>query len=573
VVLQLGEAVHLRYASVRTVAAARIIIILIALAAVAVGCEEAPSNVEDAGWTLPAFEGVIAVKVTDERTGTVVRRIDDPAAIEQLLGGLRQAEPSGIDDPEMSGRLLRVTLTGAEGVRTFTVNDLRETDAARYSGKVYIEGEDGRTRAWTVKSAWIAELCGEFRPNDPPLLYLSIANESGSVSVWANRRIRTASAPIAVESTLQVAGLTKDASAPAYRIEWSDAQRFVVRFEELGEGAAVRFRLDGLMTADGETFANADQPRRNEVLLIGRPAHSRALWFDEAGRLFRAVRSEPAALVQPFETEDGPALLAYHLDGSQTAIDLRSGERRAFQIGAWPDAAEPFGNDYGSDVLFSDRMHGSATFAVHGNRTLYRVEPFGGETVKLYESPVPIRSVASSPDGRRVALLVSADGGSGGALTAEADALVLSASGETLRRIPRVTFGGHSDGFLFVLPMRWANDNTIAVRRYDGESDVAWIDANKGTVRLERRPALPEAARSLLEEAVGWPAEIIKTAPLDGGQVAVWTHEGSWLVDAGRRRAVWLGPGEALPWTGGTAFVVWESVPDVRTYDIGMPMP
>jgi hypothetical protein len=428
--------------------------------------------------------------------------------------------------------------------------------------------EDGTTEAWTVPSGWIRALFGYDAAVDP-LLYVTTADASASVIVQANRRIRTASAPAAVADTLQVAGLKPGEKPPGYKIHWSDPQRFVVRFDALQEGVSVRLRLDGLASADGATFANAEQPERNAAVLSGADAWSGVRWADADGRIERTREAGEAAMLGSIRGDEEEYVVSYGTDGTNTLVELRTGAARTLPELSTTGSDKPFGNDYGSDTMFSDRLHGNMLFAVHGNRTLYRVEIDTGEATKLYESERPVKSVATSPDGRRVALLVN----SGEALTAEGDVLVLDEAGERVTIVQGATFGGHSDGFLFPIPMQWFDDKTVLVGRYDAERGaMARIDAEDGSIRMIPGAALPERAQRLLDEQVGWQAEALRVLPHpDGARYAVQTPEGSWLVDTAAARAMWLGPGTLLQWADDDRIATWEQPASsaVRPYPLG----
>ncbi len=538
------------------------------------GTPEGPST--EARTAFPAPDGVTAVEVALEADGTSVSRIDDRFAVDRIIERLREgAKRSDIEDPEPLGQLYRVELKGTDPAMqpytyTFTLNDMTETDALRDAAKLYVEREDGATEAWTVPSGWVRELLGQ-ASYGKPLLRIATAPHSASVTVLANRRIRTASAPAAVAETLQVAGLASDEASPKYKIHWSDPQRFVVRFDPLPEGVSVRFRLDGLMTAEGDSFANVAEPAPYAAWLTSVSASGGLTWADAAGRVERSLELGEAVMIGPSAGEDADAILAYGADGTNTLVDLRDGTFRTLPAISWPESGTPFGNDYGVDVMFGDRVSGDVVYAVRGNRTLYRVRIDTGEASKLYESETPVKSIATAPDGRRVALLVNRPE----SLTAEGDVLVLNEAGERLTMARGATYGAHSDGFLFPIPMRWVDDRTIAVRRYGGENGVAYVDAGDGSLRVEAGPRLTEAAARLLDEAVGRRAEPFRVLPEPGGgeRFAVQTPEGAWLVDPAAARASWLGPGEALQWTDDGLVAVWTqpSSSERYAYVLGFP--
>ncbi|TLS48537.1 hypothetical protein FE782_29945 [Paenibacillus antri] len=542
------------------------------------GCERNEGGPPDGAASeerspFPAPSEINSIRVANEADGALIAAIDNAFIAGRLAEGLREAKPSYIDDPEPFGRTYRVDLNGKDKAGqpftyTFTLNDMTETDALRDAGKVYITGEDGTTKAWTVPSGWIRALFGYDAAADP-LLYITTVDASASVVVQANRRIRTASATAAVADTLQVAGLKPGAKAPGYRIHWSDPQRFVVRFDALPEGVSVRFRLDGLASADGETFAVAEQPERNAAVLSGADAWSGVGWAGADGRIERTREVGEAVMLGPIGGDAGDFVAAYGADGTVTLIELETGAARILPDIAWPEPGTPFGNDYGSAVMFSDRLHGSILYAVHGNRTLYRVEIDTGEAAKLYESDRPVKSIATSPDGRRVALLVNLED----SLTAEGDLYVLNEAGERVTIVQKATFGGHSDGFLFPIPIRWVDDRTVSVGRYDADRGAtARIDAEDGSIRIVPGAALPERAQRLLDEQVGWPTEAFRVLPHpDGARYAVQTAEGSWLVDEASARAIWLGPGTTLQWADDDRIAVWEqpASSNVRPYPLG----
>ncbi|WP_309122416.1 hypothetical protein [Paenibacillus sp.] len=543
------------------------------------GCErsggepsEGASDAEERA-SFPEPSEIRSIRVANEADGAIVIQIDNAFIAGRLVEGLREAKPSYIDDPEPLGRRYEVDLNGEDAAGqpftyTFTLNDMTETDALRDAGKVYFTLEDGTTEAWTVPSGWIRALFGYDAAVDP-LLYIATADASASVIVQANRRIRTASAPAAVADTLQVAGLKPGEKPPGYKIHWSDPQRFVIRFDALPEGASVGLRLDGLTSAEGETFAVAEQPERNAAVLRSADAWGGVRWADGDGRIERTREVGEAVMLGPISGDEGDYAAAYGTDGRVTLVELETGATRYLPDIAWPEPGTPFGNDYGSDTMFSDRLHGSVLFAVHGNRTLYRVEIDTGEATKLYESERPVKSVATSPDGRRIALLVNLED----SLTAEGDVLVLNEAGERVTIVPKATFGGHSDGFLFPIPIRWVDGRTVSVGRYDADRGAtARIDVEDGSIRVVPGAALPERAQRLLDERVGWPAEALRVLPHpDGTRYAVQTPEGSWLVDTASARAIWLGPGTALQWADGDRIAVWEQPASstVRPYPLG----
>ncbi|HZG78262.1 MAG TPA: hypothetical protein VEZ72_20585, partial [Paenibacillus sp.] len=335
-----------------------------------VGHQDSRVSVEQEQSSIPVPTGVLSIEVFEGVDGEASSiRIDDGATVDRLTAGLREgAKPSYIDDPEPSGQLYRVDMRGVDAAGTpytftFTLNDMTGTDALQDAVKLYLAREDGATAAWTVPSGWALELLGRAAYGERRLRIAAIPH-SGSVAVQANRRIRTASAPAAIEETLQFAGLEPDEQAPEYKIHWSDPQRFVVRFEPLPDGTAVRFRLDGLATAEGETFANEAEPRLTAATLTSASAWGGLSQADADGTVERSGRLGEAVLIGPLTGDGTDAVLAYGADGMNTLFDLGTGTTRTLPAISWPDeASPPFGNDYGADVLFADRMNGDSVYA------------------------------------------------------------------------------------------------------------------------------------------------------------------------------------------------------------------
>ncbi|WP_222125152.1 hypothetical protein, partial [Bacillus pumilus] len=78
---------------------------------------------------------------------------------------------------------------------------------------------------------------------------------------------------------------------------------------------------------------------------------------------------------------------------------------------------------------------------------------------ELYESARPVYGIAASPDNDRLARLVASDDTFG----PDADLIVLDRDGNQLLNRPRASYLSHSDGFLFIYPLAWNDNETVTV--------------------------------------------------------------------------------------------------------------
>ncbi|MDO7907771.1 hypothetical protein Q5741_15270 [Paenibacillus sp. JX-17] len=197
-----------------------------------------------------------------------------------------------------------------------------------------------------------------------------------------------------------------------------------------------------------------------------------------------------------------PQMLVYSSDGKPPSILLPDGTTSALAEPRWAKAKKDFGNDYGQNVQYADRIVDNQTFAVKGNRTLYKVNLTTSETVKLYESKNPIYGVAASPDNSRVALLVASDS----FLGPDADLIVLDEAGRKQYSKARASYLSHSDGLLYIYPFSWKDNATVAVpvdgykeNRSRGK-DYIQVDRNETFYQADEQ--LPvEVKRLLLQQA------------------------------------------------------------------------
>ncbi|KAE9084354.1 hypothetical protein PF010_g20863 [Phytophthora fragariae] len=519
---------------------------------------------------------IIAVVLKNPDQSLAVERTD-AQEIASILQGLKVAKPSYIDDPEPSGSHQYILqIKSKKTVQTFTVNDLRDTDTLDAGVKLYGSGADG-VKAWSLTSAWLRQLLGDSGTEDGPHLYVTLHEDSGSAVIQANQDMNRESVAKAIETTLSYSAGGE--ALPSYQLYWSDSQRFVVRFANLAKGTSVRFLLDGATTASGQSFAGKSEPLRNQVIVNAVSSFSGLRWIGTDSKTIRKLPMQSSVLLQPVYAKDNKtdAVLAYSSGDTLNRIDLASGELKSVAVPKWPGKEQPFGNDYGTHLLFSDRSGGNMVYAVYGNRVLYAVNRETGKATKLYVSARPIYGIAASPDNSKVAILIASDPFTG----ADADLAVFDKTGKKLFGSKKAAYVSHSDGFLFVYGMKWTDDKTIAVPLIgSGNAGFSrgktYIHLQNGTRHSEADAILTQEAAKLLKAASGRDEpEVMRLLENPGGEkgryFAVQTAEtGCWLLDVKAGKAHWLGAGTLVQWSEAGELVMHQSNRDEAGYSIGM---
>lgn len=194
-----------------------------------------------------------------------------------------------------------------------------------------------------------------------------------SISASANRPIDRRSVEEAIEQTF-LRSLINVGGKSTPELRWLDDQSFEVIFPGLAPGESVRISFAEVTSTEGESFGSAGQPYQNEVVIFKSAEPRQLRWIDPhkgqvASNSFEAEAIQRVAV----EGENRSNLLLYQEAGLPLRIRVEDGEQLEFRMTAWPDPAPPFGNDYGQDLLFSDRMYRDFTYVAVGNSTVYRL--------------------------------------------------------------------------------------------------------------------------------------------------------------------------------------------------------
>jgi hypothetical protein len=303
--------------------------------------------------------------------------------------------------------------------------------------------------------------------------------------------------------------------------------------------------------------------------------------IDKTGVTVREWALDSSTILQPIlmgEVDSvDEAILAYSPSNRQVIVQPIDGSQIPLAEPKWSDEEKGYGNDYGSDVLYADRLLNDMMFTVKGNRTLYLVNVMSGHTKKLYSATSPVYGIAASPDNSKVALLIASEK----TLSTYADLIVLNAKGKTLYSKKKAAYLSHSDGFLFVYPMAWTDSHTIVVpfagHGENSQWSRAYIDIAENKTVIREQEELPEKALDLLTQNAGevdFPG-LLRILPESAENPSRYyavelEDRESWLLDVDMNQATRLGRGKLLKWTREGDLLMWKPNIEEPFYYIGL---
>ncbi|MEK3900787.1 hypothetical protein [Paenibacillus sp. FSL R7-0179] len=331
---------------------------------------------------------------------------------------------------------------------------------------------------------------------EEPLLYIeqlkSIGGGGQLIQVKSNSDIDQNSLEQALKNSLQ----TSDPETGfRYTLEWESPRFLQIRLH-LDESSAWSgtFNLDEAVTADGRKYASTEQPYRNSVVVRTQAGEGSLLFQGITSGIRRVVPAWNTGWIKSIQTPKSvaPSYLFYGQE-KHHLVHALTGE--ALEIPAFPEEKEAYGNDYGYQEMYSDRFYGDFTYMISGNKTLYRVDLKDFTRMKLHVFDMPVYGMSSSADGKRIAVLTAHDEFIGPG----ADLAVLDQKGKILHSRENAVFLSHSDGFLFVYPLAWADDsylilpadrgenNTLGQIRYNtGSGDSSVMQDQRITVQVQQ---------------------------------------------------------------------------------------
>lgn len=546
------------------------IIIFLTMTTMLQGCTER-KGADDPAVNVPALEDVQSMVVRD-RDGNFVAEHREPEVLQQLLQGMKEARPSYIEDPEPSGMLYELAITGKKESRTFSVNDLSRTNALQTSVKLYASSADeDNARAWELDTAWVQRLLQPDGSEDEPLLEAIVDEDSDRVIVIANRDIQRRSLAEAVASNLSVKARQADLSVQ-YELRWTDERRVVVLFSDLAPQARVEFILGRVRTGEGEFFRVQTSHNQNSELVVVQQgsAWSGLRWVDLSGGTVHEHGFDAAVVIQSARSRESgrEEVIIYNGDEADTVYRFRPEHRDIADITVqWTDHQLKFSTDYGIDKLYAYPDDKERLYVAKGLQTIYRIDAADGTRQPIYEFDRPVYGMASSPDGERVAVLLDAERNLG----PYADLVVLDAEGKVVSEFAKAAYTGHSEGWHFIYPVTWADNATIVVPliALPGEAffrGKALYHYEQGLVSKEETPGLPDDALALLATRLEGleEADIVRALPMPDDEQARYyaafvSGAGSYMIDRERQTTILLGSGALIAWTSAGHLVVWNS--------------
>ncbi|WP_020618238.1 hypothetical protein [Paenibacillus daejeonensis] len=532
---------------------------------------EEPLPVEDDAIEMPTAEDIQSIAVFD-RDHTLVIEHQEPEVIRSLLQGMQEAQPAVIDDPEPSGELYELVLSG-EGISfTLTLNDFSHTNAPDVTAKVYgtLPGED---QPWvgSLPSAWVQFLLYPSIADDEPVLRVTVDEDSDNVILTANRDMdRDIVADVFV--TALRAGTEAGETPPAV-MTWTDDRRAVVSFPELTEGQTIRFMMDNVTAAEGETLRVIAKPDGYITIHGGRAWSGLQLVDGTNGNVIQEHGFDAAAVIQPAGSRGTePQYLIYNADNTTYLYTPGTGQVVDITVQEWLADEVGYSTDDGVRVQFAHTADEKVLYAARGLETVYSLSETGKEHQQLYHSDRAIYGMAASPDGKHVALLVDAEGNLG----PSADLIILNAEGQVVSTFANAAYMNHSEGWHWIYPVKWQDDETIIVPLMDSSQEDfregrAFYHLKDGRQSAEPSyTSLPEDAVTLLANQLGGWSDLSysRSIPKPGEEdryyaVDAWEF-GTYLVDRVEGTANRIGSGPLIGWTPQGDILVWHSTEGKR---------
>lgn len=300
-------------------------------------------------------------------------------------------------------------------------------------------------------------------------------------------------------------------------------------------------------------------------------------WFNRSGDVMKEQSYTDVKLAHPINVTDDSDkhLIIYFSDDKQTLVNLHTGEQRHIIHDNLPEFDDYVGNDIGVNLIYSSQWS-DLTYFTLGNRYVIKYDTMNYQYTLIYEAPSPIYSISSSPDQTKVSLLVSSDDSIG----AFADLIVLDEEGQIIEIVEQHSYYAKSDGFLFLYPMEWQDDETIvtAYRGTDTINEVRYYNLNTKTLSVKPDLTLTDSLKTILQNEIGTlnlSASTFDIYPLDDELSSLYVIRVDWdenyIINTLESSIKNIGKGRALHWISNEQLVFWsanhEHLPNITVID------
>lgn len=412
---------------------------------------------------------------------------------------------------------------------------------------------------------------GEVEPDTgEPTLSVTIDEEKDIVALTANRDMDRASVELAIQLTIHDPAWG-GAADYRYGVEWSDDRHALVRFTELRSESSIGFMLDDARTKDGKPLVvNLPYEGRVVTVYAGAP-WSGIRWTNAEGEVVREQAFDSAVYVQPMccSGEKRSSIAVYLRSGNLERLDSDSGDLLSAEPGEWPELTTSRSSDGGVRNLYAYAADGKTYYMAIGLEYIYLMNDAKGTKKLIYRSEdEAIYGLAASPDGSKVAVLTDSERNLG----SYADLRIFDETGDLLSHHEKAAYMGHSDGWHFIYPAAWRDNDTVVVPLV-GRSEPhfgrghAIYDVVHGKLAEEAVETLPDEALNILSAALpDWnaePIELLRASrrPGEGNRyyAALISGRGTYLIDLQEKKASRIGEGALLGWSSDGLMLTWFS--------------
>ncbi|MFF2479382.1 hypothetical protein [Paenibacillus sp. NPDC058071] len=325
-------------------------------------------------------------------------------------------------------------------------------------------------------------------PEETPYLYIQrLETDDGGdkvVQVRANADMDRNSVEQAINKSL----VKSKEEQLNYNLDWISSTFLQIRFHLVSEDKifSFAFDLDDAKTVSGGYFSNDDNPQRNQVTVQYEGIEPRLTlkkWPKGESKFVPAWRT---GWIKPIRSADKNTIDSYLFYDKEEHQLYKPANGEVLKLRSPAEPPAGYDNDYGYKDMFSDRFYNGYTYMVSGNKTLYKANTTGRQALsKLRSFKRPVYGMSSSPDGKKIAVLMASDE----YLGPDADLIVLNDKGQTIFSRSRAVYLSHSDGFLFMYPIEWQDNRRIILPAGTGPDNplgkLVFDLTNKSSVPLK----------------------------------------------------------------------------------------